>query len=98
MLGPIPNSLGAGAYNGSFMPHGLVTFSTRGNVVIIRQEICVDGGVVTSKAVVALFSNTAQADAGFVNQVPADAGVVTIKTADGGFINVLVLDGGIEEC
>lgn len=44
MLGPIPNSLGAGAYNGSFIPHGLVTFSPRGAVliVVVFQEVCLD--------------------------------------------------------
>ena len=98
MLGPIPNGLGAGAYNGSFMPHGLVTFSSRGNIVIIYQEICVDAGVVTTKSLVALYSESRDLDAGFVNAIDLDAGVVTLKTVAGGYVTIATLIGGIEDC
>lgn len=98
MLGPIPNSLGAGAYNGSFIPHGLVTFSPRGILVIIRQEICVDAGVVTSKTLVALMTASAALDAGFVDAIPAAAGVVSDKTLAAGRVTVIALAGGIEDC
>ena len=98
MLGPIPNSLGAGAYNGSFLPHGLVTFSSRGNIVIIFQEICVDAGVVTTKSLIALMSATQAVAAGFIDAVPVEAGVVTSKSVDGGRVITIALIGGIEDC
>lgn len=98
MLGPIPNSLGAGAYNGSFIPHGLVTFSSRGNIVIIYQEICVDAGVVTTKSLVALMSASQALDAGLVDAIPTSAGVVTSKAIGAGRVTVISLIGGIEDC
>jgi len=98
MLGPIPNSLGAGAYNGSFIPHGLVTFSSRGILVIIRQKICVDAGVVETKTLAALYSVTQALDAGFIDAVPIAAGVVSDKTLAGGRVTVIVLAGAIEDC
>lgn len=98
MLGPIPNSLGAGAYNGSFMPHGLVTFSSRGNIVIIRQEICLDAGVVTTKTVIALYRPNRPLVAGYVTNISTDAGFVDRVTQDGGFVDTLTFIGGIEEC
>lgn len=99
MLGPIPNSLGAGAYNGSFIPHGLATFAGRGGVVvIIRQKICVDAGVVETKTLVAFMSATTALDAGFVNAIPAAAGVVSDKTLAAGRVTVIALAGAIEDC
>ncbi len=98
MLGPIPNSLGAGAYNGSFIPHGLVTFSSRGGIVIIYQEICVAAGVVTTKSLVALMSATQALDAGLVDAIPTSAGVVSSKAIGAGRVTVISLIGGIEEC
>ena len=88
MLGPIPNSLGAGAYNGSFIPHGLVTFSSRSFRVIIRQEICVDGLVQTQVTLDAVVNTQVLLDAGLVNEIPLTGEVVTIQA----------LVGLVEEC
>ena len=41
MIGPIPNSLGAGAYNGDLFAHGAVTFGRLGLVFPnVFQEVC----------------------------------------------------------
>lgn len=41
MIGPIPNSLGAGSYNGDFFAHGLVTFSSLGLIFPdVFHEVC----------------------------------------------------------
>ena len=98
MLGPIPNSLGAGAYNGSFMPHGLVTFSSRSFRVIIRQEICIDGEVITRVTLDAVVNTQALLDAGFVNAIPLDGEVITFTTLTGEVITIKALVGLVEEC
>ena len=98
MLGPIPNSLGGGRYNGTFLPHGLVTFGTRSFQVIIRQELCIDGVSVTKITLDAVMTAQAILDAGFVDQVPLTAEAVTIAKADGIVITIKALDGLIEEC
>ena len=98
MLGPIPNSLGAGAYNGSFIPHGLVTFSSRSFRVIIRQQICVDGEVITQVAMDAIVNTQHLLDAGFVNAIPLVGEVTTFTTLTGEVITIQALDGLVEEC
>ena len=98
MLGPIPNSLGAGAYNGSFIPHGLVTFSSRAFRVTVRQEVCIDGEVVTRVTLDAVMNGQALLDAGFVDQVPLTAEAVTFTTVDGEVVTIQALDGLVEEC
>lgn len=98
MLGPIPNSLGAGAYNGSFIPHGLVTFSSRSFRVIIRQEVCIDGEVVTQVTLDAIQNTQALLDAGFVDQIPLAGEVNTFSTLEGEVITIQALDGLVEEC
>jgi len=41
MIGPIPNSLGAGAYNGDLFAHGAVTFSSLGLIFPdVFHEVC----------------------------------------------------------
>jgi hypothetical protein len=97
MLGPIPNSLGAGAYNRNFFPHGLVTFQPR-FIVQVRQEICIDGRV-DSVLIMSARLNAAQLlEAGFVDTIPLAGEVVTIKTLDGLVVTIKTLDAGIEEC
>ncbi len=98
MLGPIPNSLGAGAYNGSFIPHGLVTFSSRSFRVIIRQEICVGGLVETQVTLDAIVNTQVLLDAGFVNAIPVAGEVNTFTTLTGEVITIQALDGLVEEC
>lgn len=98
MMSPIPNSLFAGAYNGSFFPHGAVTFSSRSFRVIIRQEICVDGEVVTSVAMDAIVNTQHLLDAGFVNQIPVAGEVSTFTTLEGEVVTIQALDGLVEEC
>lgn len=97
MLGPIPNSLTAGAYNGTFFPHGLVTFSSR-FLVVVRQEICIDGEVHSQVTLEALLSAQALLDAGYVDQIPCEGESVTIKTADGEVVTIRALSGAVEEC
>jgi hypothetical protein len=98
MMSPIPNSLFAGAYNGSFFPHGAVTFSSRSFRVIIRQEICVDGEVVTQVTLNAVLNTQALLDAGFVDQIPLAGEVSTFTTLEGEVITIQALTGSIEEC
>ncbi len=98
MLGPIPNSLGAGSYNGSFIPHGLVTFSSRSFRVIIRQEICIDGEVITRVAMDAIVNTQHLLDAGFVNQIPLTGEVSTFTTLEGEVVTITALTGLVEEC
>lgn len=97
MLGPIPNSLGAGAYNRNFFPHGLVTFQPR-FLVQIRQEICIDGQVDSIKVMEARLNASQLLAAGFVDTIPVAGEVVTIKTLDGLVVTIKALDAGIEEC
>lgn len=97
MLGPIPNSLTAGAYNGTFFPHGLVTFGPR-FLVIIRQEICIDGRVDSIKVMEARLNAVQLLDAGFVDTIPLAGELVTIKTLDGLVVTIKTLEAGIEEC
>lgn len=98
MLGPIPNSLGAGAYNGSFFPHGLVTFSTRGFRVIIRQQVCIGAEVVTIVMLDAVMNAEAILAAGYVDAVPVGAEVITVKTAAGEVVTIQAMIGLVEEC
>lgn len=97
MLGPIPNALGAGAYNGTFFPHGLVTFSSRG-VFVIFQEICVDALVQTTVVLGAGFVDQVVLDAGFVDRVPLEARQNTINALEAEAVTVKTLEGLIEEC
>lgn len=97
MLGPIPNSLGAGAYNRNFFPHGLVTFQPR-FIVTVRQEICVDGRVDSVLIMTARLNAAQLLEAGFVDTIPLAGEVVTIKTLDGLVVTIKTLDAGIEEC
>ena len=98
MLGPIPNSLGAGAYNGSFIPHGLVTFSTRSFRIIIRQEICVAGLVQTLVSLDAVVNTQILLDAGLVDMIPLAGEVTTLTSLTGEVITIQALDGLVEEC
>lgn len=98
MLGPIPNSLGAGAYNGSFSPHGLVTFSSRSFQVVIRQQVCIDAEVVTIVTLDAVMNAEAILAAGYVDAIPLGAEVITITTATGEVITIQAMTGLVEEC
>jgi hypothetical protein len=98
MLGPIPNSLGAGAYNGSYFPHGLVTFSTRSFRVIVRQQVCVAAEVVTLITLDAVMNAEAILAAGYVDAVPVGAEVITVKTATGEVVTIRAITGLVEEC
>ena len=94
----IPNSLFAGQYNGDFFPHGAVTFQTRTVVVIVEQEICVDGQVDRIKILEAVCNVEQLLDAGFVDEIPIEGEVVTMTTADGLVVTIKALDAGISEC
>ncbi len=98
MLGPIPNSLGAGVYNGSFFPHGLVTFSTRSFKVIVRQQVCLGAEVVTFVTLDAVMNAEAILAAGYVDAVPVGAEVITVKTATGEVVTIQAMIGLVEEC
>ncbi len=98
MLGPIPNSLGAGVYNGSFFPHGLVTFSTRSFLVIIRQQVCLDAEVVTLITLNAVMNAEEILAAGYVETVPVGAEVITVTTATGEVVTIQAMIGLVEEC
>lgn len=98
MLGPIPNSLGAGAYNGSFFPHGLVTFSTRGLVVVVRQEICLEGVRHSVFTLTAVSNTTAVLEAVQRVIVPLGATQVTTQALEASRVTVQSLEGLIEEC
>ncbi len=97
MLGPIPNSLTAGAYNGSFIPHGLVTFSTR-VAVEISQKICVEGESVTVHVLNAVMTAQQALDAGYIDRIPLDGEVITTTGIEGMVVTVQALTGLIEEC
>lgn len=98
MLGPIPNSLGAGSYNGSFFPHGLVTFSSRSFRVIIRQEICIGALRHTFTTLDAVVNEAALLDAGFKDAVPLEGERVTLTTANGERVTIIALAGAVEVC
>lgn len=89
---PIPNSLFAGAYNGSFFPHAAVTFSTRAFLVVIRQEICVDGRVDSVKVLEAVVSGAALLDAGYVDALPLEGQSVTLRTLAGEVVTIKPLE------
>lgn len=76
MLGPIPNSLGAGALNRSFIPHGLVTYS-RGLLSAVPQCLRIVGEIFTRLVL-----------SGEVNQNQAIAGEVTTQAAISGEVHV----------
>ncbi len=99
MLGPIPNSLGAGGYNGSFFPHGLVTFSSRGSLIPnVLQEVCLDAVLnpdilVTAEVLADLVVN-ARLDQNFSTPAVLHATLAT----DAEVLRDLQLDAIIEEC
>ena len=99
MIGPIPNSLGAGAYNGSFFPHGLVTFSTRGLIFPdVFQEVCLPAVL---HPVVALDSQILQdlpVDATLHQSIATPAVLHETIAADAEILRDLQLDAIIEEC
>lgn len=99
MLGPIPNSLGAGAYNGSFMPHGLVTFSSRGGtIVVVFQEVCLDAFIHASIAMVATLNPDLPIVAVLHPDQAVDAQLHDQLATDSRINDILVLEAIIEEC
>lgn len=84
----IPNSLFAGAYNGDFFPHGSVTYSARSFLVVVRQEICVNGRTDSIKVLEAVVTGRALLDAGYVDALPLEGQVATIKTLDGMVVTI----------
>lgn len=99
MLGPIPNSLGAGAYNGSFIPHGLVTFSSRGVVlVVVFQEVCLDAVIHSTIAAIAVLNPTLAVVAILHPDQAVDADLHGIIATDSQIHDRLALVATIEEC
>ena len=98
MLGPIPNSLGAGAYNGSFIPHGLVTFSTRGQLVVVFQEVCLDAVIHSTIAAIAVLNPTLAVVAVLHPDQAINADLHGIIATDSQIHDRLVLVATIEEC
>lgn len=98
MLGPIPNSLGAGAYNGSFMPHGLVTFSSRGSIVKVFQEVCLNAIIHPSADVFADLHTMISMMARLDSELPLTAVLHTDVATDATLHDTLAFDAVIEEC
>lgn len=98
MLGPIPNSLGAGAYNGSFFPHGLVTFSTRGAVVVVFQEVCLNAILHPSADVFADLHTMASLMARLDSDLPLTAQLHSDVAAVAALHDTLAFPAVIEEC
>jgi hypothetical protein len=98
MLGPIPNSLTAGAYNGSFIPHGLVTFSGRSFFVKVRQEVCLFAVLDPDLPLVAILNPSivaaARLDQAFTTASRIDDNLVT----DAELLQTLAFDAIIEDC
>ena len=99
MLGPIPNSLGAGAYNGSFIPHGLVTFSSRGQaVVLVFQEVCLDAVIHSTIAAAAVLNPDAVIVAVLHPDQAVNAVLNNQLATDSLIHDIIVLQATIEEC
>lgn len=100
MLGPIPNSLGAGAYNGSFIPHGLVTFSARVVfafpdrfqqiclVAVLHPDVAMDAELLEMLPVVAVLNP----------DFSTPAVLHDTLTTDAELLRTLAFDSIVEEC
>lgn len=98
MLGPIPNSLGAGANNGSFFPHGLVTFSRRGQIVVVFQEVCLDS-VIHAAITAAAILNPDATIVAVLHPEQAVNSVLNNQFATDSLIHdIVVFQATIEEC
>lgn len=99
MIGPIPNSLGAGAYNGDFFAHGAVTFGRLGLVFPnVFQEVCLAAvlhpDVVVSSEILASLPVDSRLDPTLSTPAVLHDTLVT----DAEVLQDLQLDAIIEEC
>jgi len=97
MGGPIPNSLGAGGASLDFFTHGSVAF-TRGVLIITRQQICVNGELVTITQMSARMDAQKALTGGFIDRIPLVGETITIKTQTGSIVTIKQITGIIEEC
>lgn len=97
MLTPIPNSLGAGIPGRDFFPHGAVT-STLGGGILVRIEICIDGQIEPMLAVEGRVEAALVMNAGILDTLPLVGETVTFKNVTGNVVTTLTLTGIIEEC
>lgn len=98
MLGPIPNSLTGGAYNGSLIPHGLVTFSSRFRGIDPFQKVCLFAQLDPELAIVAAVSPDliviSRLDQDFTTAAQINDNLVI----DAELLESLSLDAVLEDC
>lgn len=99
MMGPIPNSLGGGAYNGSFFPHGLVTFGTRGLIFPdVFHEVCLPAVLHPDLVLEAQILADLPVDARLDPTLSTPAVLHATLATDSEVLQDLELDAIIEEC
>jgi len=100
MLGPIPNALGAGGYNGTFFPHGLVTFvpSLRLQIPDVLQEVCLDATLHPTLVANAELLQALPINARLDQLVATPAVLHPNLATDAELLQDLQLDAIIEEC
>jgi hypothetical protein len=98
MMSPIPNSLFAGAYNGSFFPHGAVTFSSRAAAVNVRIEICITGRIDPIKVITGRLDGDLILAAGILDTLPLEGETLTFQNIDGDVVTNITLEGVVEDC
>ena len=97
--GPIPNSLGAGAANQTFIPHGLVAYLPGGLIIPdVLQEVCLDAflhpeRVVSSEILVSL-GVSSRLDQAFSTPAVLHETLAT----DAEILEDLAVDSIVEEC
>lgn len=99
MIGPIPNSLGAGAYNGDLFAHGAVTFGRLGLVFPnVFHEVCLAAvlhpDIVLDSEILAALPVDSRLDPTLSTPAVLHATLAT----DSEVLQDLELDAIIEEC
>ena len=99
MGGPIPNSLGAGAGNQTFIPHGLVAFMPGGLVFPdVFQEVCLSAVLHPVVAADAQLLQDLPVDATLHQAISTPAVLHETLTTDAEILQDLQFDAIIEEC
>lgn len=99
MIGPIPNSLGAGTYNGDFFAHGAVTFGRLGLVFPnFFQEVCLAAVLHPDVVVRSEILASLPVDASLDPTLSTPAVLHDTLVTDAEVLQDLQLDAIIEEC
>ena len=97
-LTPLPTSLFGGTYNGSLIPHGLVTFSSRFFLIEVFQRVCLLAQLDPDLNLVATVTPDlvviSRLDQAFTTAARIDDNVVI----DAELLETLALDAVLEDC